>query len=56
MVHGRDGAAVSQVAGDEAKVLEWTAKEGGRLLCRIAVTRAVGAVAADAIVLVVSHG
>ena len=56
MVDCGDGAAVAQVAGDEAQVLEGATQEVRCLLGGIAVARAVGAVATDAVVVVVAHG
>ena len=56
MVDCGDGAAVAQVAGDEAQVLEGATQEVRCLLGGVAVARAVGAVTTDAVVVVVAHG
>ena len=54
MVDRRDGAAVAQVARDEAQIAQRPSEQVRRLLGRVAVTRAVGAVAADAVIIVVA--
>ena len=54
VVDRRDGAAVAQMARDEPQIAQRATEQVRRLLSRVAVARAVGSVAADAVVVVVA--
>ena len=56
VVHGRDRPAVAQVAGNEPQVAHGPPEKVCGLLGGVAVARAVRAVAADLVLVVVAHG